>query len=75
MGRITFCTVSGLMVCLTAVWALRPDDPKQPPKEITNSLGMKLVLIPSGKFVMGMPKTKKIFYGNFRLAEVEQGTA
>ena len=27
----------------------------QPPKEITNSIGMKLVLIPKGTFQMGSP--------------------
>ena len=27
----------------------------QPPKELTNSIGMKLVLIPRGKFMMGSP--------------------
>jgi len=27
----------------------------QPPKEITNSIGMKLVLIPKGMFQMGSP--------------------
>ena len=29
------------------------------PKEITNSIGMKLVLIPAGKFVMGSPRMRK----------------
>jgi hypothetical protein len=29
------------------------------PKEITNSIGMKLVLIPSGKFTMGSPRDEK----------------
>jgi formylglycine-generating enzyme required for sulfatase activity len=29
----------------------------QPPKEITNSIGMKLVLIPKGTFMMGSPKS------------------
>ena len=29
------------------------------PKEITNSIGMKLVLIPAGKFLMGSPKDEK----------------
>ena len=31
----------------------------QPPKEITNSIGMKLVLIPKGTFQMGSPETEK----------------
>jgi formylglycine-generating enzyme required for sulfatase activity len=31
----------------------------QPHKEITNSIGMKLVLIPKGKFTMGSPESEK----------------
>jgi formylglycine-generating enzyme required for sulfatase activity len=31
----------------------------QPPKEITNSIGMKLVLIPKGTFMMGSPGTEE----------------
>jgi formylglycine-generating enzyme required for sulfatase activity len=31
----------------------------QPPKELTNSIGMKLVLIPKGIFMMGSPETEK----------------
>jgi formylglycine-generating enzyme required for sulfatase activity len=30
----------------------------QPPKELTNSIGMKLVLIPKGRFLMGSPGTE-----------------
>jgi formylglycine-generating enzyme required for sulfatase activity len=30
--------------------------PAEPPKEITNSIGMKLVLIPAGEFLMGSDK-------------------
>jgi formylglycine-generating enzyme required for sulfatase activity len=30
----------------------------QPPKEITNSIGMKLVLIPKGTFTMGSPESE-----------------
>src|SRR5262249_41248819 len=32
---------------------------KSQPKEINNSIGMKLVLIPKGKFLMGSPKGEK----------------
>src|SRR5438270_669800 len=37
------------------------DRPKAPAsaKAITNSIGMKLVLIPAGKFLMGSPQTEK----------------
>lgn len=31
----------------------------QPPKVITNSIGMKLVLIPKGEFVMGSPESEQ----------------
>jgi formylglycine-generating enzyme required for sulfatase activity len=31
----------------------------QPPKEITNSIGMMLVLIPKGTFMMGSPESEK----------------
>jgi len=31
----------------------------QSPKEITNSIGMKLVLIPKGTFMMGSPTSEE----------------
>ncbi len=34
-------------------------EPAAPPKEVTNSIGMKLALIPAGKFLMGSPKDEK----------------
>ena len=33
--------------------------PTVPPKQITNSIGMKLVLIPAGEFLMGSPDSDK----------------
>ena len=33
--------------------------PVEPPKAITNSIGMKLVLIPAGEFLMGSPDSDK----------------
>ncbi len=35
------------------------NSPAAQPKEITNSIGMKLALIPAGKFLMGSPKDEK----------------
>ena len=34
-------------------------EPQESVKQTTNSIGMKLVLIPAGKFVMGSPKDEK----------------
>ena len=36
----------------------QPGETTRPEKAITNSLGMKLVLIPAGKFVMGSPRSE-----------------
>ena len=47
-----------------------PSQPHQP-KEITNSIGMKLVLIPAGKFMMGSPKDEKDRYDDEDQHEVE----
>src|SRR3977135_4255602 len=33
--------------------------PKDPPKNFTNSIGMKFVWIPPGSFLMGSPKEEK----------------
>ena len=38
-------------------WANTSSD--QPPKELTNSIGMKLVLIPKGTFMMGSPESER----------------
>ena len=37
----------------------QPTAPDNPPKPITNSIGMKLVLIPAGTFLMGSPDEDK----------------
>jgi len=42
----------------------------QPAKEITNSIGMKLVLIPKGTFMMGAPESEKGRYENETQHEV-----
>jgi formylglycine-generating enzyme required for sulfatase activity/serine/threonine protein kinase len=38
--------------------------PVEPPKEITNSIGMKLVLVPAGEFMMGATGSEKEAYPN-----------
>ena len=47
--------VVGLVSLLAAALPALPRDDKKPEKTITNSVGMKLALIPAGKFHMGSP--------------------
>ena len=47
---------AGLVMVLMASFGA---EPAAPPKEVTNSIGMKLALIPAGKFLMGSPKDEK----------------
>src|SRR5262245_49452492 len=51
----------------------RPESPrpKEVPKEFTNSVGMKLVLLPAGKFKMGSPKGEKDRYDDEEQHDVE----
>ena len=45
-------------------------EPAAPPKEVTNSIGMKLALIPAGKFLMGSPKDEQEHWPNEEQHEV-----
>src|SRR5262249_51247266 len=49
-----------ILACLSAACLIAqgPARGQDAAKEITNSIGMKLVLIPAGKFVMGSPDTE-----------------
>ena len=64
-------SLAAAVVWVTLGWPLRAESPVPPPRAVTNSIGMKLVPIPGGKFVMGMPKTEEILYGNEAEHEVE----
>ncbi len=55
----------GLALCLAVVSTAILAEPAAQPKEITNSIGMKLVLIPAGKFMMGSPKDEDGRYDNW----------
>jgi formylglycine-generating enzyme required for sulfatase activity len=62
MRSIVFVPIVILMVvlqsgCNNQVNFL-PDVPGDQPKVLTNSIDMKLVLIPKGKFMMGSPETE-----------------
>ena len=52
-----FCI--SLVVALASHLPLYAQDKKDPPKNFTNSIGMKFVWIPPGNFVMGSPKEEK----------------
>ena len=48
--------ICGVAVLLIFLCISQAADPVAPSKEITNSIGIRLVLISSGKFLMGSPK-------------------
>jgi formylglycine-generating enzyme required for sulfatase activity len=62
--KLTVFTLLCLVLVLTCLLAAAPPDPPKaapvPPvdKVLTNSIGMKLSLIPAGKFLMGSPETE-----------------
>jgi formylglycine-generating enzyme required for sulfatase activity len=51
--RIARHVALGIGAILLIAWAFQPTKGAEPEKSITNSLGMKLVLIPAGEFMMG----------------------
>jgi formylglycine-generating enzyme required for sulfatase activity len=60
---LSLILVLSALLLAVMLWPQRPPTQaaeKKPPREITNSIGMKLVLIPAGKFIMGSPKTDRI---------------
>ena len=64
-------SICGLLVLVLLVGISLAAEPAAPPKEVTNSIGMKLVLIPSGKFMMGSPKDERDRYRDEDQHEVE----
>jgi formylglycine-generating enzyme required for sulfatase activity len=52
-------SVSSVVLVLFYLLALLDQARAQAPKEITNSIGMKLMLIPKGTFMMGSPESEK----------------
>ena len=54
---ITPSIISKVLVLMLVVFAEHLQS--QPPKEITNSIGVKLVLIPKGQFMMGSPESEE----------------
>jgi formylglycine-generating enzyme required for sulfatase activity len=48
-----------LVVALASHLPLQAQDKKDPPKDFTNSTGMKFAWIPAGTFMMGSPKEEK----------------
>jgi formylglycine-generating enzyme required for sulfatase activity len=56
MNRL-FCL--SLLVALASYVPIHAQPNKSPPKNFTNSIGMKFVWIPPGTFLMGSPKKEK----------------
>src|SRR5271166_1759134 len=52
-----FCL--SLVVALASHLPIQAQEKKDPPKDFTNSIGMKFVWIPPGNFMMGSPKEEK----------------
>ena len=52
-----FCL--SMVVFLASYLPVQAQEKKDPPKEFTNSIGMKFVWIKPGSFVMGSPKEEK----------------
>ncbi len=48
-----------LLMLLIAVWCEDSNHGQQPVKSITNTIGMKLNLIPAGSFIMGSPASEE----------------
>ncbi|MEI7683636.1 MAG: formylglycine-generating enzyme family protein [Planctomycetota bacterium] len=57
-----FCLV--LAATLASSFPIVAQDTKTPPKEFTNSIGMKFAWIPPGNFVMGSPKEEEYRLNN-----------
>jgi formylglycine-generating enzyme required for sulfatase activity len=70
---LTLLMLPCLLVLMGFVFPGRSEGDKaeKHPKEITNTLGMKLVLIPAGRFKMGSPKEEKNRYQDEEQHEVE----
>ncbi|HVK10019.1 MAG TPA: formylglycine-generating enzyme family protein [Gemmataceae bacterium] len=64
MRRVAGWALATAMAGVTAWWPLRAVAPVPPTRAVTNSIGMRLVPVPAGKFVMGMPETEEVLYGN-----------
>src|SRR6185369_13171884 len=57
--RLYLAASVGLVLCVAIGFTALIAEPAKDSKEITNSIGMKLILIPAGKFVMGSPETEE----------------
>ena len=56
---LSFCSFLGVGVLVMLLGLTRLSAVPAPDREITNSIGMKLMLIPAGKFLMGSPKDER----------------
>ena len=60
VGRVGRCTLlAGVTLLLPGGGMAAADDKSAKPATVTNSIGMKLVQIPAGQFVMGSPRDEE----------------
>ncbi len=71
MRAASLAVILFLTVCSLIALPHDAEKPSAPPRTITNSIDMKLVLIPAGKFWMGSPKEEKDRYDSETQHEVE----
>ena len=59
MKRLCCLALVAAFVTLAGDLAVHAQEKKDPPKDFTNSIGMKFVWIKPGSFMMGSPKEEK----------------
>src|ERR1019366_5134815 len=64
MKRLCCLALVAAFVTLAGDLAVHAQPKKDPPKDFTNSIGMKFVWIPPGNFMMGSPKEEKVRFEN-----------
>src|ERR1017187_9649815 len=59
MNRLFSIALAAAVVTLASHVPIHAQPKKDPPKDFTNSIGMKFVWIPPGSFMMGSPKEEE----------------
>ena len=70
-NRYTRCVTLALGAFLVVIWLFGASLGAEPEKQITSRIGMKLVLIPAGEFMMGNGEGRTVTLTNFPSANPE----